>query len=62
MLQYDDEAPEVVTYTLSLTNNPTEPKLLQTGDNMNGWLFVGAALAVILAGVFLWKKKKIVMD
>lgn len=29
-LQYDDDAPEVVVYELSLTNKPAEPKLLQT--------------------------------
>lgn len=33
VLQYDDNAPECVEYTLSLTNKPTEPKLPQTGDN-----------------------------
>ena len=58
VLQYDDEAPEVVTYTLSLTNKPTEPKLPQTGDNMNPWLYVGIGLAAIIAGVFTFRKKK----
>ncbi len=58
VLQYDDEAPEVVTYTLSLTNKPTEPKLPQTGDNMNPWLFAGVGLAAIIAGVFTFRKKK----
>ena len=29
VLQYDDAAPEVVTYTLNITNKPTEPKLLK---------------------------------
>ena len=58
VLQYDDEAPEVVTYTLSLTNKPTEPKLPQTGDNMNPWLFVGVGLVAIIAGVKVFRKKK----
>lgn len=57
-MQYDDDAPEVVTYTLSLTNRPTEPKLPQTGDNMNPWLYVGIGLAAIIAGVFTFRKKK----
>lgn len=60
VLQYDDKAPEVVTYTLELTNKPTEPKLPQTGDNFNPWLWGGigaAALAVGLAALF-WKKKE----
>lgn len=60
VLQYDDAAPEVVTYTLSLTNKPTEPKLPQTGDNMNPWLYVGIGLAAVLAGAgaIFFKKKE----
>ena len=58
VLQYDDEAPEVVTYTLSLTNKSTEPKLPQTGDDMNPWLYAGIGLAAIIAGVFTFRKKK----
>ena len=60
VLQYDDAAPEVVTYTLNITNKPTEPKLPQTGDNFNPWLFAGLGLAAMLAGAgaFFWKKKE----
>lgn len=58
MLQYDDDAPEVVTYTLSLTNKPMELKLPQTGDNMNPWLFVGIGLAAIGAGAMVFRRKK----
>lgn len=58
VLQYNDDAPEVVTYTLSLTNKPTEPKLSQTGDNMNPWLFAGVGLAAIVAGVMIFRKSK----
>lgn len=58
LLQYDDAAPEVVTYTLSLTNKPSEPKLPQTGDNFNPWLFAGVGLAAIVAGVMVFRKKK----
>ncbi len=59
-LQYDDAAPEVVTYTLNITNKPTEPKLPQTGDNFNPWLWAGLGLIAMLAGVgaFLWRKKE----
>lgn len=53
VLRYDGEAPEVVTYTLSLTNKPTEPKLPQTGDNMNPWLFAGVGFVMIVIGVVL---------
>lgn len=58
VLQYDDEAPEIVVYTLELTNKPTEPKLPQTGDNMNLWLFAGVGLAAVVTGVFVFKRKK----
>lgn len=53
VLKYDDAAPEVVTYTLSLTNKPTEPKLPQTGDNMNPWLYVGVGLAALATGAMV---------
>ena len=58
VLQYDGDAPDIVEYTLELTNKPTEPKLPQTGDNMNLWLYVGIGLAVIVVGVLAAKKKK----
>ena len=59
VLQYDDNAPECVVYTLDLTNKPTEPKLPQTGDNFNPWMWAGLGLASIaLAGVFVFFKKK----
>jgi len=57
VLQYETSVPEVVTYTLNLTNKPTEPKLPQTGDNMNPWLYGGVGLAAIAAGAIVWKKK-----
>ncbi len=60
VLQYDDNASECVVYTLNLTNIPTEPKLPQTGDNMNPFLYLGiGALALITGlGVGLSKRKK----
>ena len=60
VLQYDDNAPECVEYTLSLTNKPTEPKLPQTGDNTNPLLYLGiGALALITGlGVGLCGRKK----
>ena len=51
VLAYDDECPECVVYTLELTNKPTEPKLPQTGDNFNPWIYAGLGLAALLAGV-----------
>ena len=58
VLQYDDAAPEVVTYTLSLTNKPTEPKLPQTGDDFNPMLYVGLGAAALLAGATALVAKK----
>ena len=58
VLQYDDDALEVVKYTLELTNKPTEPKLPQTGDNMNPWWFAGVGFATIVAGVMVLRKRK----
>lgn len=58
VLQYDDKAPAVVTYILSLTNKPTLTKLPQTGGNMNPWLYVGVGLVIIVMGVFVFRKKK----
>ncbi len=59
-LQYDDDAPEVVVYELSITNKPTEPKLPQTGENLNMWLFGGIGALLLTAGfaAFFWKRKK----
>ena len=57
VLQYDDDALEGVTYTLNITNKPTEPKLPQTGDNMNPLLFVGVGLVAIVVGVIMFRKK-----
>lgn len=59
-LRYDDKAPEVVVYELSFTNKFTEPKLPQTGDNLNIWLFgvVGSLLLTVGFVFFSWKRKK----
>lgn len=58
-LRYDD-APEVVVFELSITNKPTEPKLPQTGENLNMWLFGSIGAFLLTAGITLlfWKRKK----
>lgn len=55
-----DGKTRVVEYTLEVTNKPTEPKLPQTGDNMNPWMFAGFGLAAVAfgLGIMFWKKKK----
>ena len=47
VLQYDDNAPDCVIYTLKLTNKHTEPKLPQTGDDFNPWLWIGTGFGMI---------------
>lgn len=59
VLEYGDETPEVVTYTLNITNKPTKPGLPQTGDNFNPWLYGVFGLSALLTGVLvLFDKKK----
>lgn len=60
VLQYDDAAPEVVTYTLNITNKPTEPKLPQTGDDFSPWLYglLGLSAFAVGAIAFFGKKKE----
>ena len=58
VLQYEDDAPECVVYTLDLTNKPTEPKLPQTGDNYNPWLYAGIGMAGLALGLFAFFKKR----
>ena len=58
--EYKDGKTKVIEYTLEVTNKPTEPKLPQTGDNMNPWAFAGFGLLLAAAGlgIIFWKKKK----
>ena len=58
--EYKDGKTRVLEYTLEVVNKPTEPKLPQTGDNMNPWVFAGFGLAAVAAGlgIIFWKKRK----
>ena len=58
--EYKDGKTKVIEYTLEVTNKPAEPKLPQTGDNMNPWVFAGFGLAAVAAGLaaLFWKKRK----
>ena len=58
VLQYDDDAPDCVVYTLDLTNKPTEPKLPQTGDNYNPWLYAGLGMAALAVGLVAFFKRR----
>lgn len=58
VLQYEDDAPDVVLFTLNLTNRPTEPKLPQTGDNMNMWLYIGLGIGAIVVGLIVKRNEE----
>ena len=57
VLKYEGKAPEVVEVTFELTNQPTEPKLPQTGERFDArvlmafgllFLFIGGACIVVM--------------
>lgn len=51
-------------YTLNVTNKPTEPKLPQTGDDFNPWIYGVLGVSALAVGLFafFWKKKEDVDD
>ncbi|MBR6223807.1 MAG: LPXTG cell wall anchor domain-containing protein [Lachnospiraceae bacterium] len=53
VLQYDDDPPEFVEYTLNVKNKPNKPRLPQTGGNFNPWLFAGAGTGILI-GAAIW--------
>lgn len=57
VLKYERDASDLVKYTLKLMNTPTEPKLPQTGDNLNLWLIGGLGLVMMAIGIVVLKKK-----
>ena len=57
-LRYDDDTPEVVVYELNITNKPTEPKLPQTGDDLNLWFFSCLGLGIMVAGFLIYMRRK----
>lgn len=56
--EYDDNALEPIVTHLNITNQPTEPKLPQTGGNHTAWALIGAMAAGAGIGVYLYKRKK----
>ena len=62
ILQYDDNLQDCVVYTLELTNKLTQPRLPQTGDDFNPWMWDGFGVTlIVLAAVILLKKKRNMM-
>lgn len=53
VLQYDDDPPEFVEYTLNVKNKPNKPKLPQTGGDFNPWVFAGAGTGILI-GAAIW--------
>lgn len=59
VLQYDDDPPEFVEYTLNVKNKPDKPKLPQTGGGFHPWAFAGAgAVILVTAAVCYFKRRK----
>ena len=53
-----DSVSEPIISHLNITNQPTEPKLPQTGGNHTAWALIGAMAAGAGIGVYLYKRKK----
>lgn len=58
LLQYDDNAPDVVVYQLKVENKPNKPKLPQTGGNYYPYIIGFAGVAVLGTGVFLYRRRR----
>jgi LPXTG-motif cell wall-anchored protein len=59
VLQYDDDAPEYVEYTLKVTNTPNKKKLPQTGGGFHPWVFAGMGIAVLAgAGICYFRRRR----
>ena len=58
LLQYDDEAPDVVVYQLEVKNKPNKPKLPQTGGNYYPYIIGFAGVAVLVTGIFLYRRRR----
>lgn len=57
VLKYEGDAPDLVRYTLKLTNQATGEKLPQTGDWLNLWVLGGLGLVLMAIGGVVIKKK-----
>ena len=58
VFRYEKEAPEVVTYELSVTNKPIVPDSPKTGDDSNTFVYAGICVAGLGLIVLLLSKKK----
>lgn len=62
VLQYDDDPPEFVEYTLNVKNQPDKPdkpRLPQTGGDFNPWVFAGVGAGILIgAAVYYFRRRK----
>ncbi len=60
VLKYEGVAPEVVEVTFELTNQPTEPKLPQTGEQFDARVLILFGMLFIFIGgaCFVYSRKK----
>lgn len=58
LLQYDDDAPDVVVYQLKVKNKPNKPKLPQTGGNYYPYIIGLAGTAVLVTGIFIYRRRR----
>ncbi|MCM1158964.1 MAG: SpaA isopeptide-forming pilin-related protein [Clostridium sp.] len=58
LLQYDDDAPDVVVYQLKVKNKPNKPKLPQTGGNYYPYIMGLAGVAVLGTGIFFYRRRR----
>lgn len=59
VLQYDDDPPEFVEYTLNVKNKPNKPRLPQTGGDFNPWVFAGAGTGILIgAAVWYFRRRR----
>lgn len=58
LLQYDDDAPDVVVYQLKVKNKSNKPKLPQTGGSYYPYIIGFAGMAVLGTGIFLYRRRR----
>ena len=58
VFEYDDNALEPIVTHLNITNQPTVPKLPQTGGDHRPWVLLGAGTIGAAIGAYLYRRKR----
>ena len=58
VFEYDDNALEPIVTHLNITNQPTVPKLPQTGGDHRPWILLGAGTIGAAIGAYLYRRKR----